>query len=98
MVAIKWQQTVDANQKQLLSPVIHPNAGVPGTPISGQLWYDTASGKLMYRDGVAGANVDPRAGATHTGTQAASTISDLATVVQAYSLSLFAVPTADLDL
>lgn len=35
---------------------------------------------------------------THTGTQTASTISDLATVVQAYRLDQFAVPTADLNI
>lgn len=99
MAPIKWAQTVDANQKQLQNIVIHPNSGAPTpAPIAGQVWYDTATGKLMYRDGVAAANIDPRARAAHTGTQAASTISDLATVVQAYSLSTFAVPTADLDI
>ena len=36
--------------------------------------------------------------ANHTGTQAASTISDLATVVKAYRLDEFAVPTAALNL
>jgi hypothetical protein len=36
--------------------------------------------------------------ANHTGTQVASTISDLATVVQAYALNLFAVPVLDLNL
>lgn len=34
----------------------------------------------------------------HTGTQTASTISDLATVVQAYTLNLFAAPTASVNL
>ena len=98
MAAITWRQTVDANRMQLLSPVIHPNAGAPApTPEAGQVWYDTSTGKFMYRDGVAGANVDPRARATHTGTQAASTISDLAAVVQAYRLDQFAAPTASLN-
>lgn len=36
--------------------------------------------------------------ANHTGTQTASTISDLATVVKAYRLSEFAVPNADLSM
>lgn len=40
---------------------------------------------------------NPLARANHTGTQAASTISDLAAVVKAYSLSEFAALTADLD-
>ncbi len=41
---------------------------------------------------------DPLARGNHTGTQAAATISDLATVVKAYRLDEFAVPTADVSL
>ncbi|MGW3421282.1 hypothetical protein [Streptomyces phaeochromogenes] len=41
---------------------------------------------------------NPLARANHTGTQAASTISDLATVVQAYRLDQFANPNADVSL
>jgi hypothetical protein len=41
---------------------------------------------------------DPLARANHTGTQAASTISDLATTVQAYRLDQFAAPTSSLAL
>lgn len=40
---------------------------------------------------------NPLARANHTGTQVAATISDLATVVQAYRLDQFAVPTADIS-
>lgn len=42
-------------------------------------------------------SVDPRARSTHTGTQAASTISDLAATVQAYRLDQFAAPTANVS-
>jgi hypothetical protein len=41
---------------------------------------------------------DPLARANHTGTQVAATISNLAGTVQAYSLSLFAVPTANIPM
>jgi len=41
---------------------------------------------------------NPLARANHTGTQASSTISDLATVVKAYRLDEFANPTSDIDL
>jgi hypothetical protein len=41
---------------------------------------------------------DPLARANHTGTQTASTISDLAAVVQAYRLDQFAAPTSPLSL
>ncbi len=42
--------------------------------------------------------VDPRARATHTGTQAASTISDLGPVVQAFRLDQFAAPTGPVNI
>lgn len=42
-------------------------------------------------------SVDPRARSTHTGTQAAATISDLAATVQAYRLDQFAAPTASVS-
>ena len=41
---------------------------------------------------------DPLARASHTGTQAASTISDLSTVVKAYRLDEFAAPTSSIGL
>lgn len=41
--------------------------------------------------------VDPRQRSTHTGTQAAATISDLAGTVQAYPLSVFAQPTTPVN-
>lgn len=40
---------------------------------------------------------NPLARSNHTGSQAASSITDLATVVQAYALSAFAVPTVDVS-
>lgn len=46
---------------------------------------------------IASLEVDPRARSTHTGTQAASTISDLAATVQAYRLNQFAAPTANVS-
>lgn len=47
---------------------------------------------------IAALATNPLARANHTGTQTASTISDLASVVQAYRLDQFAVPTSDLSL
>ena len=41
---------------------------------------------------------DPLARANHTGTQASSTISDLASVVKAYKLNEFGAPTADVSM
>jgi hypothetical protein len=55
---------------------------------------DVAAGAAIALSKLA---TDPLARANHTGTQVAATISDLATVVQAYRLDQFAVPTADLN-
>lgn len=59
-------------------------------------WLDmTGSGGGGDADTLEGESLaDVLARANHTGTQAASTISDLATVVQAYRLDQFAAPTA----
>jgi hypothetical protein len=98
MTDIKWVVDVDANQKQLKNARVHNVSGDPGAPAVGQLWYDTVTGKLKYRDGVGTANIDLRNRATHTGSQAAATISDLATVVKAYRLDEFGAPTVSLNL
>lgn len=58
--------------------------GVTNAMLAGSI----ANGKLA---------TDPLARANHTGSQAASTISDLAAVVQAYRLDQFAAPNTDLS-
>ncbi len=64
-----------------------------------------ADGTIVDADINASANIalsklatNPLARANHTGTQTASTISDLATTVQGYRLDQFAAPTSDLNL
>ncbi|MER6830831.1 hypothetical protein ABT352_32895 [Streptosporangium sp. NPDC000563] len=66
---------------------------------------DVADGAVTDAKVAAGANIalsklatNPLARANHTGTQAASTISDLATTVKAYRLDEFATPTADIPM
>lgn len=98
MANIKWAQNVDANQKELQNPKIHNVNGDPGSPVSGQLWYDTATGKLKYRDGVGTVSIDLRARTTHTGTQTAATISDFDTQVRTSRLDQMAAPTASVSL
>jgi hypothetical protein len=91
---IKWGMSVDGNQKELKNLRVHNVNGNPGTPVAGQVWYDTATGKIKYRDAVGAANVDPTARASHTGTQTASTISDFDTQVRTSRLDQMSVPTA----
>jgi phage-related tail fiber protein len=62
-----------------------------GTIVNG----DIASGAAITLDKLA---VNPLNRANHTGTQLASTISDLATTVQGYRLDQFAVPTSSLNI
>lgn len=80
----------------ILNAMLHPVSADPSGLTSGdkgRVWFNTTTNKLMVWNGTTA--IDFLARANHTGTQVASTISDLASVVQAYSLSTFGVPTAD---
>lgn len=73
---------------------------------NGTAWLTPAiSGSIANSDIASGAAIalsklatDPLARANHTGTQGASTISDLATTVQAYRLDQFAAPNSSISL
>jgi len=82
----------DFAQNEIQNAKVQNLASAPSSPVSGQVWYNTTTGKLEYR-GVA-ANIDPTARANHSGTQLAATISDFATSVQAIRLDQHAAPTA----
>jgi hypothetical protein len=82
----------DFSQNEIQNAKIQNLAADPSTPVAGQVWYNTTTGKLVYRG--AAANIDPTARANHTGTQLAATISNFAATVQATTLNQFAAPTA----
>lgn len=84
-----------ATRNRLEDPVSSDPTGL-GTGDKGRTWFNTVSGLWKYWNGTA--TIDPLARANHSGTQIASTISDLATTVQAYTLNQFASPTADLSI
>jgi hypothetical protein len=86
----------DFSQNEIQNVKIQNLASDPSSPVDGQIWFNTTTGKLMVRQG--GANVDATARANHTGTQLAATISDLSTSVQATRLDQFAAPTAAVGL
>lgn len=69
--------------------------GGPATPVEGMGYYDSTAGvkTLMIHDSTAFVGLS-KVGHTHV----AANITDLATVVQAYRLDQFAVPTADLNI
>ena len=67
-----------------------------GSSDKGRTWFNTTTNLWKYYNGTTA--IDPLARANHSGTQVSSTISDLATTVQAYRLDQFANPTASVSL
>jgi phage-related tail fiber protein len=89
---MKFLTPIDLTQQELQNARAQNLGAAPGSPVAGQFWYDTTTGRFIFRG--AAANIDPTARANHSGTQLASTISDFATGVQAVRLDQMAVPTA----
>lgn len=84
----------DFSQNEIQNAKAQNLASAPSTPVTGQFWFNTTTGKLEYRGNTA--NIDPTDRTNHTGTQLAATISNLAATVQAYTLNQFAAPTTAL--
>lgn len=95
-MARKFLTHLDLGKNEIQNAVVQVLASAPGTPSVGQIYYNSTTGRLEFRG--ASAWIDPTARANHSGTQTASTISDLATTVQAYRLDQFAAPTASVSL
>lgn len=98
-MARRFATPIDLLGFALLNALLHPVSSDPsglGTGDAGRVWFNTTSGKLKYWDGTAA--IDMLARANHSGTQLASTISDLAATVKAYRLDEFATSNTDLSL
>lgn len=97
-MARRFTTPIDLSLLELLRAKIWNNNGTPaglGGGDAGLIWYDTADNKVKIWNGSAA--IDLLARANHTGTQTASTISDLAAVVKAYTLDEFGDAAADLN-
>lgn len=114
MAAIKYAVDIDLSGYQLLNVVLQVLSAAPANPTAGRIYYDTTLSTVRCYDGTAwvafGAaltnalTLNNQGGAyylsrvNHTGTQVASTISDLAAAVQAYRLDQFATPTTSVNM
>jgi hypothetical protein len=95
-MARKFLTKIDMTHLEILNLRIHQIAGDLGSPLEGELWYNSSTHLMKWYNGTG--TIDPLARANHSGTQLAATVSDLASTVQAYRLDQFAVPTADINL
>ena len=111
-MARQFLNGIDLRQTQLLNGVLHNVAGFPSSPVAGQVAFNTVTlgsatwngtawvyhdaSKLTGAIPMAALTVDPTQRANHSGTQLASTISNLAGTIQAYALSAFAAPAANI--
>ncbi len=95
-MTIKRLTNTDFSKNEIQNAVMQNLASAPSSPLPGQMYYDTATGKWMYRN--ASAWIDATARANHSGTQLAATISDLTAAIQAIRLDQMAAPTASVSL
>mgnify|MGYP000102808406 CR=1 FL=1 len=95
-MARKFLTAVDFSKNEIQNAVVQVLASAPSTPSPGQIYYNSTSGRLEFRN--ASTWIDPTARANHTGTQPASTISDFNTAVQTSRLDQMAAPTASVSL
>lgn len=91
-MARKFLTSLDLAQNEIQNAVAQVLGAAPSTPKTGQFYFNSASDRLMIRS--SGAWLDYTARSSHSGTQLAATISDLATTVVGYRLDQFANPTS----
>jgi hypothetical protein len=90
-MARRQGNALNLDQNELLNPRLQNLPSAPASPKLGQFYFDTALDRACFK--AASQWYDPTQRSTHQGTQAASTIVDLASVVKAYRLDEFSAPT-----
>ena len=109
---MKFLTNINLNQNELQNAVLQNLAAAPASAVIGQAYFDTTLNSAQIFNGTNWVTTDARQAtgipntalatnplqrANHIGTQPASTISDLASTVQGYTLDTFADPVAPLN-
>lgn len=95
-MARKFLTNLDLAKNEIQNAVAQVLASAPSSPVPGQFYYNSTSGRWEYRG--ASAWIDPTARANHSGTQLAATIGDFDTQVRTNRLDQMAAPTASVSL
>lgn len=95
-MARKFLTPIDLGRNELQNAVAQVLGAAPSTPVPGQFYYDSTTGRWVYRG--AAAWIDPTDRQFHSGTQLANTISNFDTQVRTSRLDQMAAPTADVSL
>lgn len=92
----KFLSAIDLGKNEIQNAVAQVLGSAPSSPLPGQFYYDSTSGRLVFRG--ASAWIDSTDRATHSGTQLANTISNFDSAVQTTRLDQLAAPTADVSM
>lgn len=95
-MARKFLTAIDLAKNEIQNAVAQVLAADPSTPVPGQFYYNSTSGRVLFRN--ASAFLDYTARANHTGTQTAATISDFDTQVRTNRVDQLAAPTVAVSL
>ncbi|MGW1180147.1 hypothetical protein [Streptomyces drozdowiczii] len=96
MAVTDFRDPLKLNKLPVRGLVAETSSSAPATPAEGQLWTDSVNHVIKFWNLTAWKN--PLDRGDHTGTQAASTISDLAATVKSYRLDELAAPSAPVSL
>lgn len=91
----KFLSHINLAKNELQNAVIQNLATAPAAPLSGQIYYNTTTGRYEYYG--AASWIDPTARTNHTGTQTAATITNFDAQVRVSRLDQLAAPTASLN-
>lgn len=95
-MARKFLTAIDLARNEIQNAVAQVLATDPSTPVAGQFYYNSTSGRVLFRN--ASSFLDYTARSNHSGTQLAATISDFDSQVRTSRLDQMASPTVALSL